>query len=326
MSVVVPARDEALSLPALLDSLAALDPAPHEVVVVDDGSADGTGDLARAAGVTVLRLEGPPEGWTGKAWACHQGAEAASGDLLLFLDADTVLAPGALGGLLAVHEGGLTSVQPFHAVRRPYEHLSAYFNAVSLLASGAFGPHPERHPMAFGPGLLATRADYERAGGHTAVRAEILDDVALARAFDRAGLPVRCLAGATAMRMRMYPRGLAQLVEGWTKNMASGAAAATGSAGLTAGAWVAAHHAVAVGALLWLVAGGSPVAGVLWALGWVGVALGLRAVLRRTGAFAWWTWVLFPLTLLVFDLVFFRSAFRTAVRGSVRWRGRAVAT
>ena len=81
----------------------------------------------------------PPPGWTGKAWACHVGARATDGDLLLFLDADTTMSAEALTGLHMLHErhGGLVSVQPFHTVSRPHEQLSAYFNLVSVLGSGA---------------------------------------------------------------------------------------------------------------------------------------------------------------------------------------------
>lgn len=326
VSVVVPARDEEASLPALLDSLAAQQPAAYEVVVVDDGSRDATARIGTDAGATVVALDGPPEGWTGKAWACQQGAATADGDLLLFLDADTTLAQGALGALLAEHEregSGLLSVQPFHAVQRPYEHLSAYPNVVSMLASDVAA---QRRPMAFGPCLLTTRAAYEKAGGHAAVRAEVLDDVALARAYARAGLPVRCLVGGEQVRMRMYPSGLRQLVEGWTKNISSGAGAAAPAASVAVVAWVAVHHAVAVGAVQWALTDRSWLPGLLWLVAWVGVALGLRLVLRRLGSFAWWTWVLFPVPLLFFDLVFTRSALLTAVRGSVRWRGRSVRT
>ena len=73
--------------------------------MVDDDSADRTAAVAAAAGArVVVAARSRPEGWTGKAWACHTGAEATTGDLLLFLDADTVLAPDALDGLLAAHE------------------------------------------------------------------------------------------------------------------------------------------------------------------------------------------------------------------------------
>ena len=280
----------------------------------------------------MLRAGEPPAGWTGKAWACHVGAGASSGDLLLFLDADTVLAPDAVDGLLELHDrrGGLVSVQPFHRVVRPYEQLSSYFNVVSLLASAAFTRRPRR-PMAFGPCLLTARADYERAGGHAAVRGEILDDIELAAVYHRAGLPVRCAVGGQSIQMRSYPGGVRQMAAGWTKNFASGASAASAGAGLGAVLWVSAHHAVAVGAALSLVAaatgwGGSLTLGhpLLWAAAWVGASCQLRSILRRIGSFAWWTWLLFPVPLLAFDLVFARSAALTVVRRQVRWRGREV--
>lgn len=340
VSVVVPARDEELTLPALLRSVAAQGPAVVEVVVVDDASRDATAAVAQAGGARVVPAGAPPPGWTGKAWACHVGAGATTGDLLLFLDADTVLAPGALAGLLTAHarHGGLVSVQPHHDVVRPYEQLSAYFNVVALMASAAFtrrtspGHASTRTPMAFGPCLLTTRDDLARAGGHEAVRADILDDAALAAAYHRAGLPVWCAVGGDAVRMRSYPGGLGQLVAGWTKNIASGATDAAPSATAATVAWISAHHAVAVGALLSLLVavvgrGSSVLVGsaALWTVAYVGMALHLRWVLRRAGSFRWWAWALFPVPLLAFDVVFARSLALTVVRRSVSWRGREVA-
>ena len=334
VSVVIPARDEERTLPALLHSLRRLAPGVVvDVVVVDDGSRDATVAVARAAEAAVVAAGDPPRGWTGKAWACHVGARETSGDFLLFLDADTVLATDALEGLLEVHDRcpGLVSVQPFHAVERPYEQLSSYFNAVSVLASGAFRRRPSGRPMAFGPCLLTSRAAYEHAGGHAAVRQEILDDVELAAAYHRAGLPVRCLVGGRAVRMRSYPGGIRQWADGWTKNFASGASSAAPGPGLGAVSWVSAHHAVAVGAALaaaevvsghdLAMAHGEPR---WWAVAWVVVAWQLRSVLRPLGSFRWWTWALFPVPLLAFDLVFARSLAATVVRRSVRWRGREV--
>jgi len=185
--------------------------------------------------------------------------------------------------------------------------------------------------MAFGPCLLTSRADYELVGGHRAVRHEVLDDARLAVAYERAGLPVRCLVGGRSLTMRSYPGGPRQLADGWTKNFASGAAAASPAPTLGAVAWVSAHHAVTVGAALSLagvasghdvpLAHGDPA---LWAVAWVVVAWQLRSVLRRLGSFRWWTWALFPLPLLAFDLVFGRSLVHTAARRSVQWRGRDV--
>ncbi len=331
VSVVVPARDEEQSLPGLLDGLRASTLAPAEVLVVDDGSRDRTGEVARAAGARVLPATEPPPGWTGKAWACQTGADRTTGELLLFLDADTVLAPDALDGLVQLHDehGGLVSVQPHHRVGSASEQLSAYFNVVALMSSDAFTGRPSSRPMAFGPCLLTSRADHALVGGHAAVRGEILDDVRLARAYDRAGLPVTCAVGGRSVWMRSYPGGLRQLLDGWTKNIASGAADAAPGASAATVLWICAHHAVAVGALLSLVGaavGRDLAAGsaALWAACWVLLAAQLRSLLRRAGSFAWWTWLLFPLPLLAFDLVFARSALLTVVRRSVRWRGRPV--
>ncbi len=328
VSVVVPARDEERTLPALLASLVGLPVA--EVVVVDDDSADQTSAVAVAGGArVVVAARARPDGWTGKAWACHTGAAATTGDLLLFLDADTVLATDAVDGLLHLHRvhGGLVSVQPHHRVLRPYEQLSAYFNAVALLASAAFTGRRTGRPMAFGPCLLSSRDDYERAGGHRAVRGEILDDVSLARAYDRAGLPVTSFVGGASVSMRSYPGGLAQLVSGWSKNIASGATAASPLSSLATVLWICAHHVVAVGGVGAVVDAASGDAGAsttAWAVAWLLAAVQLRSVLRTAGTFRWWTWVLFPLPLLAFDLVFARSALLTLVRRSVHWRGRPV--
>lgn len=333
VAVVIPARDEEATVPLLLGSLRRLTVAVSDIVVVDDGSRDSTASVARSAGARVLTAPVPPPGWTGKAWACHLGARASRGDLLLFLDADTVLAPEALGGLLELHERrrGLVSVQPFHSVVRPYEQLSSYFNVMSLLASAAFARRTGNRPMAFGPCLLTSRSDYEHAGGHAAVRREILDDVQLAKAYHRAGLPVRCAVGGPSVRMRSYPGGVRQLAGGWTKNFASGASAAAPGPALAAALWVSAHHAAAVGTVLALIEavtgrGASLTYGhpVLWAVAWVGFAWQLRAILRRTGSFRWWTWALFPVPLLAFDIIFAYSAGLTVVRRSVQWRGREV--
>ena len=195
------------------------------------------------------------------------------------------------------------------------------------MASAAFTGRRTHSPMAFGPCLMTSRADYERAGGHPAVRGEVLDDVRLARTYDRAGLPVTSYVGADAVSMRSYPGGPAQLVSGWTKNIASGASAASPLASLATVLWVCAHHVVAlgaVGAAVDALRGGPSASTLAWAAAWLVAALQLRSLLRTAGTFAWWAWLLFPLPLLAFDLVFARSALLTVVRRSVRWRGRAV--
>ena len=326
VSVVVPARDEERTLPVLLTSLRSLDPAPHEVIVVDDGSTDTTVPVAEARGATVVTTT-PPPGWAGKPWACHVGAETATGTHLLFLDADTWLAPGALGALVGEHasRGGLVSVQPHHHTERAYEQLSAFFNLTAMMGTGAFavgGPSPGA--MAFGPCLLTTVADYQVAGGHAAVRAEVVEDVHLARRYRAEGLPVSCLGGGDVVGFRMFPAGLHQLVQGWTKNIASGAGLSPPWALVGTVAWICACVAVALAGVRGLAGwtfgdGAVPVAA---SVAWAVVALELRWLLGRVGTWRWWTALVFPVPLVAFLALFFRSLAITLVGGEVTWRSR----
>lgn len=313
-AVVIPARNEADNLGRLLPSLGGVD---AEVIVVDDGSVDGTAGVARAHGATVVDPGDPDPGWTGKAWACAAGARATTAERLVFLDADVVVEPGGLDSVLAEHDaaGGLVSVQPWHAVERPYEQLSAFFNLIAMMSVDAFTPWGRRvRPTgAFGPCLVVDRTRYEAAGGHdgASVRGAILDDVALARAVQRAGGTVTVLGGRGAIRFRMYPVGLGQLVEGWTKNFAGGAAGTRALTLVLVVVWMSGL----IGAVVDL----EP-------LLYTGFALQVAVLLRRVGRFWPLTALLYPIPLAFFVGVFLRSVVLTFVRREVAWRGRRVRT
>lgn len=321
IAVVVPARDEERNLPRLLASLAAQVDPPGEVIVVDDGSTDGTASLAQAAGATVIQAPTPPSGWLGKPWACHTGAAAATADVLLFLDADTWLAPDGVGRLAAAHRSltpdGLLSVQPFHEVRRGYEHLSAVCNVVPLMASGVASIGPARSaPVAFGPCLLTRSADLAAAGGFASVRGQIVEDAALARAYAAVDRPVRCLGGGATVRFRMYPDGIASLIEGWTKNLAGGAGRSPLLFSAGAVLWVCAGMSVLADAVT------DPSVGV--AVGWAALSAQMGWMLRRVGSFHWAAAVLFPVPLLAFVGLFLRSLLIRVARRPVAWRGRRI--
>ncbi|MEO7429292.1 MAG: glycosyltransferase [Acidimicrobiales bacterium] len=334
-SVIIPARDEAGALPALLASLAAQNRPPLDVVVVDDGSTDRTSVVAAAAGATVVPAGAPPAGWLGKPWACHQGVLAASGTRLVFLDADTRLAADALERLVAAHDAGagdgLLSVQPYHEVRRAYEQLSAFANVVPVLASGMAragrtSPWGPLQSVAFGPCLVTTRDALEAVGGFAAVRSSIVEDLALARAYRAAGRPVRCLGGGSSVRFRMYPDGVRSLIEGWTKNLAVGASQAPPLSTIAAVAWVLAVAGVGAAGLMavarWLLGGGTPPLAVV--LAWVAVSAQLWWMLRRLGSFRWWCWVVFPVPLAAFTALFLRSLVVRVSGRPVMWRGRRI--
>lgn len=326
VSVVIPARNEAQSLPHLLGSLAIQDVQPAQVVVVDDGSDDGTADVARDFGATVMTSAPLPEGWTGKSWACMQGADAAVGSTLVFLDADVRVLPGGFGAVIDEHarRGGLVSVQPYHRMERPYERLSAVFNAIAVMGVGA--ATPRRHARAdgaFGPCMVCDVDDYRSVGGHGAVRSDVLEDMAMGQVFAAAGKPVHGLGGRGALEFRMYPDGLGQLVEGWSKNMASGSASISVVRMLATVLWVCAAVSASSEVVQWLIGTSSASTADVW-LGWFVMAVQFGVMLRQLGNFGWWPVVAFPVPLVAFIVVFFDSLWLTVVRRRVRWRGRTV--
>jgi hypothetical protein len=335
VSVVIPARNEATRLPRLLACLDAAR-AGHEleVVVVDDSSTDATAAQAASWGATVLRVS-PPAGWTGKAWACWRGAQEARGDVLVFLDADTEPTPELFPALVArvrAH-AALVSVQPWHRTESAYEQLSAVCNEIAVMGAGtgpARGPRWWRRPMAFGPVIGIGRADYFRIGGHAGVRASVVEDLALAARAARAGLTVESWCGGDAVVFRMYPEGVRQLVEGWSKNFATGAATTPPARVVAVVAWVAATltaGALGVGAAVTLATGGGAPAGVSAGV-LVYAAFGVQgwALLRRVGSFGWTGAMALPLLALAFVALFLRSALLAGLRRPRRWRGRVVAS
>ncbi len=322
VAVVVPARDEAGTIATVLASLRAQRRLPAEVVVVDDGSTDATASIAEAAGVRVVPAPEPPLGWTGKAWACHTGVAATAQPLLCLLDADVELHPSALEALVAAHRqrGGLVSVLPRHVPVEAYEQLSAPCNVVSVMGSGAAAVGADgRCDTAFGPCVVVGRADLERLGGFAAVAGEVVEDIALARRAVAAGLPVTALGGGAAVAFRMYPAGPAQLVEGWTKNMAAGAVSTPPLRSAVVAAWVA--SALAPTAVLVRHGPRRP-----WA--WLGLAAAMAqfAVLARSiGRFRWWVGPAQPVLMGGFVALFVRSAWHRWVLRRTTWRGRPIA-
>jgi 4,4'-diaponeurosporenoate glycosyltransferase len=315
VSVIVPARNEAARLPTLLAALA-LDP-PGELIVVDDGSDDGTAELARSAGARVIAVD-PPDGWTGKSWACWAGAQVARGDVLVFLDADTVPAPGFVARLAGAAErhGGLVSVQPRHEVEQPYEHLSAVCSVVAVIGTGTGRAEPRwwRRPAAYGPAAGIARSTYLAVGGHAARPSTVVDDLALARTVDSAGRPVDSWAGG-GVKYRMYGEGWRGLAEGWTKNLANGAGAAPPVRVALVVLWVAAVLqalilAITVGPVGWFA--------------YAAMVLQAWILLRRVGSFGFVTAVLVPLPALAFTGFFAVSAWRWLMARPGSWRGRAL--
>ncbi|WP_243469873.1 glycosyltransferase [Klenkia marina] len=317
--VVVPARDEAHQLPGCLDALAAQTGVAHlDVVVVDDGSADGTAEVAAAHGARVLTAAPPRPGWLGKPNACAQGAAGAEDvDVLVFVDADVRLAPHAVAAavaLLQAHDLDLVSPWPRQLAVTPAERLvqplQQWLWATTLPLRLAERPGRPSMAAANGQFLAVRRAGYERAGGHGSVRGEVLEDIALLRAVKRAGGRGVVADGSALATTRMYD-GWAELSAGYEKSLWS-ALGGSPAGSLAAGAALAA---------VWVL---PPLAG--GRAGLVGYAAGVagRAVAAaRTGGRVWPDSLAHPLGVLVLDGLVVRSVLGHH-RGTLHWRGRTL--
>jgi cellulose synthase/poly-beta-1,6-N-acetylglucosamine synthase-like glycosyltransferase len=234
LSVIIPARDERRNIePCVRSALASAWPR-LEVVVVDDGSTDGTGDLARRLAaedprVRVVDTPPLPAGWFGKPWACTTGARAARGELLCFVDADTRQAPDLLPRAVAAmraHDAGLLSVAGDQELGTLWERLvqPQVFTTIASRYGGVRQINESRRvwdKIANGQCILVRRDAYERAGGHAAVRDKVAEDLAIAQRFFVAGLRPTLVMGRAQLTTRMYT-SLAELVRGWRKNIVAG--------------------------------------------------------------------------------------------------------
>jgi glycosyltransferase involved in cell wall biosynthesis len=228
VSAIVPARNEEATIAAAVGSLAA-QPEIMEIIVIDDQSTDGTGAAlkqlsSRYAQLRVLETRQLPSGWVGKNYAVSLGAAQATGDWLLFTDADGVHLPGSTARALAdaAETGaGLVSYSPEQETRSWWEKalIPLVYTRLGHKYSYAEVNHPDS-PAAAASGqyLLIRREEYVRVGGHAAVAGEVLEDVALARLAKQAGVRLHFASGNGIMRVRMY-RTFAAMWQGWTKNL-----------------------------------------------------------------------------------------------------------
>jgi hypothetical protein len=323
VSVLLPLRDEADRVRPCLEALLAQEAVPElEIVVLDDGSADGTADVVRAvAGDRVRLITGavPPEGWLGKPWACHQLAGAARGEVLAFLDADVVLAPHAVAAGVALLDGfDLVCPYPRMVAGSPGERLVQpllQWLWLTFLPLRAM-ERSARPSLAAAGGqfLVARRAGYERAGGHAAMAGAVLEDIELARAVKRSGGRIALADGSALASCRMY-ESWAGVRDGYAKSLWA-------SFGSPAGA------AAAVLALLLLYV--APVA-LIPVAPWAGLAgyllgvLGRIVTARATGGRALPDALAHPASMLVLAYLTARS-YRLHRKGSLTWKGRRVDT
>jgi len=332
VSIVIPARNEAANIGPCLDAALAQDHTNLQIVVMDDGSTDGTGAILkeRAADPRVMALSGDggalPEGWYGKPWALQRAQEAATGDWLLFIDADVRLAPEAVSRAVAYareQQLGLLSGFGNAGMDSFWEHVLQPAVAGLILAGNNLDrindPEVSDKVIANGQFLLFSRDAYDAVGGHNAVAGNILDDVGLAEAVTAAGIPMQCLYMRRIFTCRMYT-GLGEIWEGWSKNLFAGMGYSWGA---TLGAMVFTFLASQLG---WVLAVAGLVGAVDREFMWWGIAL--VAVMQTVRAVTDWIWeapLRYGLTHIPGNLMLIGLLLNSAIKtsgGGVTWKGR----
>ena len=320
-SVVVAARDEAARIEETVRRILAQQGVSIEAIVIDDRSADETKEiLQRLASadsrVRTVRVETLPEGWLGKCHACHVGASVATGEWILFIDADCWLMPDVLARALCVaasegvdHITLTPGVVPQTCGARAW-HLALLTRLASRVA-GVNRDHPRAH-LGLGAFNLVRAAAYMDCGGYEALRLTVLDDVTLGLLLHRAGRRTRAFIGAVDAECHWGTtvRGMIKIME---KNYFAAAKFRVGpvvAMGLftallfgtaLAGPWVGTPDGVAAAVALWTLA--LPAAILARRLGWS----------SRCAALA-------PLLYPVLVYAVINSAVVTLRQGGVRWR------
>jgi chlorobactene glucosyltransferase len=333
LSVIIPARNEALNIERCVRSILATTYEPLEVIVVDDRSTDGTGGIAEwlaaapeAKGrVRVVHGAEPPTGWFGKQWAIMQGYGVAAGELLLFTDADTKhepeLIPRAVAVLRTEHVD-LVSVLPRQEMESFWERLVQPHVFFALQSRVGNLRHVNRTRVAWnaianGQFILTNRPAYEAVGTHEAVKDSVAEDMMLAQRYVRAGRDIFLVYAEEFMSTRMY-RSLREIVDGWSKNLALGAPMMAPPIPLVR--WLL-PYLMWLPVLAWI---GPPLAWLIWRQDWL--------VLATLASLATWVQVyrrehaplqyalLYPIGASMVAYIMLRSAWRGERR--VEWRGR----
>lgn len=331
ISVCVPARNEERGVGECLKSLLSQNYPNFEVIAVDDHSTDRTGAIMQAlseenSNLKVLQGADLPDGWLGKPFALHQAYKVAQGEFLLFTDADPVFKPMALN--TAVHvmrerELDLLTLMPQAEFGSLWERTvqPVIFGFIASLTRFRNVNDPDhKSAMGFGAFLMFRRAAYEKIGGHERGKADVLEDVLIAKRAKRAGLKLLVADAKQLFSIRMY-YGLKEIWLGWQKNMflamRSSVSRATWHVLMVLGFVVTPYITLAVN--------------IFERTGWLWIGVALFGVVLVTAAcyktcdelgLKRNTAALFPFGALVMAAIMANSMFHTLVRKTTQWRGR----
>lgn len=336
VSVLIPARNEEANIGALLSSVLAQQYTACEVIVLDDHSTDRTSDIVRGYQKeypTVRLASGRPlpSGWTGKIHACAQAAELATGDWLLFLDADIRLEPDGLRRAMVFAEqerSDLFTLFPRLEYGCFWEALVQPIMALSILIwfpVEALNDPASPVASANGPFMLFRRAAYEAIGGHAALQGVVVEDLTLAKRIKENKRRLTYVLGTDMARLTMY-ESLRRLWNGWSRNFYVGLEK---RAGLAMAAALGVFVSLLLPALVliggggwWLLTGQLPAVFLaLWAGVWL-VAWTHRYALRLLFDLAPNHAALYPLGAVLVIGMIINSTWKGLRGQNIPWRGR----
>jgi chlorobactene glucosyltransferase len=340
VSIIVPARNEERNIRRCVEALLAQDYPNFEVLVLEDRSTDNTAGILVSLSTPEPRLiilagAELPKGWAGKPHALYQAAENAKGEWLLFIDADTFLAPNALSASLASARrtgADLYTVMTEQILGSFWEKtvLPLVMTALSVGFSPSRVNDPNtRDAIANGQYILIKRSVYDAIGGHKKLHNLIVEDKAISEQVKWNGYRLIVADGRGVARTRMYT-SLSQMWEGWTKNIYLGLSDRPGLLLLGVfGAFIALMAALfmplwtAFG-LIWLAEGGGWLALAVIAeslLVWAEILYYRGKIARQMGISAWYA-LTTPLGAGVFAAMMFTSAWKVLSGQGVTWKGR----
>lgn len=325
VSIVLAARDEVRGVEGAVRSLLAQAYPALEVVAVDDRSADGTREVldrlaAAEPRLRVVHVTELPPGWLGKTHALQRGAEAATGELLLFTDADVVMRDDAVSravGLLQARGADHVAAGPsLESPTVPLALVVNFFIMAFVLFQRpwrAVNPRSADH-IGIGAFNLVTRAAYARAGGHERVALRPDDDLKLGKAIKLAGGRQLFASGRGVMTVEWYAT-LGEMVRGLRKNSFAGMEYSVARFVGAALAVLLVH--VLPFALVWTSGGVERIA-------WAVACLALMTAYFASAAAARsrpWLALLYPVAALLFLWIFARNVVLTLREGGIEWRG-----
>lgn len=331
VSVLVPARNESSTIAALISDLRAQTGLPHlQIVILDDDSTDDTGAVARqAAGgdprIAVVSSTGaPPPGWLGKAYACRRLADLADGRVLVFLDADVRVRPGAVAAAvndLTDSTSALLSAWPRQVSGTPLavllQPLQQWSWLTTLPLARAARSHRPSTAAANGQFLAIDRNAYDRIGGHTAVADRVLEDIGLARAVKGAGMRADLVDAAAIAECLMY-RTDTDLMLGYQKSLWTAFGGPLRSVLVTA--LLAAGYTLPPA---YAIAGDHRPTRVAGAIGYAAAVANRVVAARATGSDPWPSSAAHPVAMVTLAGLTAASALRRRF-GALTWRGRPV--